>query len=53
MKLNDSKLKALVTEVDTAGPGALAVETPGTVSIQAKPVGKPGEWSVASFLEPA
>jgi hypothetical protein len=23
-----------------------------TVSIQAKPVGKPGEWSVASFLEP-
>ena len=33
--------------------GALAVGTPGTVSIQAKPVGKPGEWSVASFLEPA
>ena len=51
VKLNDSKLKALITEVDTAGPGALAVGTPGTVSIQAKPVGKPGEWSVASFLE--
>ena len=25
----------------------------GTVSIQAKPVGKPGEWSAASFLGPA
>ena len=53
VKLNDSKLKALIMEVDTAGPGVLAVRTPGTVSIQAKLVGKPGEWSVASFLEPA
>jgi hypothetical protein len=49
VKLNDTKLKSLITKVDTEGPGALAVET---VSIQAKPVGKPGEWSVASFLEP-
>ena len=34
--------------VDMAGPGVLAMET---TSIQAIPVGKPGEWSVASFLD--
>ena len=48
VKLNDSKLKALITKVDTAGPGASAAGM--IVSNQPKPVGKPGKWSVASFL---
>jgi hypothetical protein len=47
VKLDDSRLTALITNVDQAGPGASVVET---TPIQAKPVGKPGEWSVASFL---
>lgn len=47
VKLDDGKLIALVSKVDSVGPGALMLETP---LIQAKPVGKPGEWSVASFL---
>ncbi len=52
VKLDDSKLKALITNLDKGGlgPGVSAVETPAA---QAKPVGKPGEWSVLSFLEPA
>jgi hypothetical protein len=34
--------------VDMAGPGASATET---TSVQATPIGKPGEWNVASFLD--
>ena len=48
VKLNDCKLTNLISNVDMAGPGVLAMET---ASIQATPVGKPGEWSVASFLD--
>jgi hypothetical protein len=47
VKLDDGKLTSLISKVDSAGPGALMMET---TSDQAKTVGKPGEWSVASFL---
>jgi hypothetical protein len=46
---DDSKLTALIAKVDSAGTSALMTET---CSIQAKSIGKPGEWSVASFLGP-
>ena len=48
VKLNDCKLTDLISNVDMAGPGASATET---TSVQAKPVGKPGEWSVEKFIE--
>jgi hypothetical protein len=48
VKLDDSKLMALISNVDMAGPGASATET---TSVQATPIGKPGEWNVASFLD--
>jgi len=47
VKLDDSKLASLITKVDTAGPGTGAIEMR---SEPAKVVGKPGEWSVDSFL---
>lgn len=47
VKLDNDKLAALISKVDGAGPGALMMVTP---PIQDKPIGKPGEWSVASFL---
>ena len=47
VKLDNGKLAALISKVDGAGPGALMTVTP---PIQDKPIGKPGEWSVASFL---
>ncbi|KAF8963773.1 hypothetical protein BDZ97DRAFT_1819116 [Flammula alnicola] len=47
VKLDDSKLTALITKVDTAGPGVGVVEIH---SEPAKVVGKPGEWSVDSFF---
>ena len=50
VKLDDSKLMALISNIDKAGPGASVTETTPT---QAKPAGKPGEWSVGSFLEAA
>jgi len=50
VKLDDSKLTALISNVDKASPGASVMETTPT---RAKPAGKPGEWSVASFLEAA
>ena len=48
VKLNDSKLTDLISNVDMAGPGASVMES---IAVQATPVGKPGEWSVASFLD--
>jgi len=48
VKLDDGKLTALISNVDQAGPGTLVMEKTPT---QAKPVGKTGEWSVASFLK--
>lgn len=48
VKLDNSKLTALISKVDMAGPGASVMETP---SVQAKLVGRPGEWSMASFLD--
>ena len=50
VKLDDSKLTALILNVDKAGPGASLTEITPT---QTKPTGKPGEWSVASFLSAA
>ena len=41
------KLTALMSKVDSAVPGALRMEAP---HIQAKPVRKPAEWDVPSFL---
>ena len=47
VKLDDPKLVALIKKVDTAGPGA-AVAPAETK--KAPIVGKPGEWSIDSFL---
>jgi hypothetical protein len=46
IKFDDPKLAALITNVDTDGPGASS--TQGVE--QVKPIGKPGEWNVESFL---
>ena len=46
VKLDDCKLIALIS---SAEPGAMMMEAG---PIQSKLVGKPGEWSVASFLGP-
>ena len=52
VKLNDSKLTALISHVDKAGPGASVTETtPTQAQANLEPAGKPGEWSVESFLE--
>ena len=48
IKLDDPKLTALISNVDSAGPGASSVANAPTIQ---KPVGKPGEWSVDSFLD--
>ena len=48
VKLSDSKLMDLISNIDMAGPGASVTEN---TSVEATPVGKPGEWSVTSFLE--
>jgi hypothetical protein len=48
IKFDDCKLIALITKVDTDGPGASL--TQGAQCQQAKAIGKPGEWSVESFL---
>ena len=47
VKLDDANLIKLISHVDSVGPGALMTEKPPN---QAKTAGKPGEWSVASFL---
>ena len=48
VKLDDTKLKALITKVDSAGPG---VNVPAQGRAEAaKRAGKPGEWSIDSFL---
>jgi len=51
VKLHDPDLKALITKVDTTGPGA-SVPTQ-KASEPAKTVGKPGEWSIDNFLSAA
>lgn len=48
IKFDDPKLAALITKVDTDGPGASS--TQGVQCQQVEPIGKPGEWNVASFL---
>ncbi|KIM40876.1 hypothetical protein M413DRAFT_445654 [Hebeloma cylindrosporum] len=49
IKFDDPKLIALITKVDADGPGASLPQ--GVQSQQqAKPIGKPGEWSIQSFL---
>ena len=47
VKLDDGKLTALISNVDKAGLGASFTKT---TLIQAQPVGKSGNWNVASFL---
>jgi len=49
IKLNDLELKALITKVDSWGPGASIVESIGA-NKHDKCMGKPGDWSVDSFL---
>lgn len=49
VKLDDSKLTALISNVDTEGPGANVIGNGITVP-QVKPVGVPGEWDIDSFL---
>ena len=48
IKLNDPKLEALITNVDTHGPGASVKELETTQP--SKPVGNPGGWSINSFM---
>jgi hypothetical protein len=51
VKFEDPKLKALITKVDSLGPG-IDIPTSGTTE-PTKQVGKPGEWSIDSFLRGA
>jgi len=48
MFADDPKPIALIPKVDMDGPGALL--THGVQRQQGKLIGKPGEWSVKSFL---
>jgi hypothetical protein len=48
VKFEDPKLKALITKADSLCPG-MDVPTSGTTE-SAKRVGKPGKWSIVSFL---
>ena len=48
VKLNDPKLIALIKNVDEAGPGAAT--TTSVASKKAAVAGKPGDWSIDSFL---
>jgi len=48
VKLSDSKLRSLITNVDIQGPGAAAVDA--TKSQDTAVIGTPGEWSIDSFL---
>ena len=50
IKFEDPKLSALITNVDTDGPGASS--TQGVASEPVKPIGNPGEWNIESFLGP-
>ncbi|KAF8239534.1 hypothetical protein L208DRAFT_1420684 [Tricholoma matsutake] len=49
IKLDDPELKALITKVDSWGPGALIDESVVANKCD-KRMGKPGDWSVDSFL---
>ena len=49
IKIDDPKLTALITKVDPDGPGASM--TQGVQPQPDKPSGKPGEWSVESFID--
>ena len=49
IKLDDPELRALVTKVDSRGPGASIVESV-VVNKCDERMGKPGDWSVDSFL---
>ncbi|KAF8871936.1 hypothetical protein CPB84DRAFT_1753800 [Gymnopilus junonius] len=48
VKLNDPRLIALITNVDTQGPGAASA--PKTTTTTPKVVGEPGQWDIESFL---
>jgi hypothetical protein len=49
IKLDDPELKALITKVNSQGPGALIVESV-VANKHDEHMGKPGDWSVDSFL---
>jgi hypothetical protein len=49
VKLDDPELKALITKVDSQGPGALIVESV-VADKRDERIGKPGDWSVDSIL---
>ncbi|TFK58643.1 hypothetical protein BDN72DRAFT_906549 [Pluteus cervinus] len=48
VKLQDPKLIALITNVDTAGPGVASL--PRTQAAPVEPIGKPGQWDPSSFF---
>ena len=48
IKLDDPKLTALITKVDTDGPEASSTQR--VQCQQLEPIGKPGEWNIESFL---
>ena len=49
IKLDDPELKVLITKVDSRGPGVSSVESV-VASKRDENMGKPGDWSVDSFL---
>jgi hypothetical protein len=49
VKLDDRNLKALITNIDSEGPG-LSIEMLTAFQV-AKPMGKPGDWDIDSFLD--
>ncbi|PPQ75250.1 hypothetical protein CVT26_014815 [Gymnopilus dilepis] len=46
---DDEKLKALLLEVDTEGPGAALPSEP--MAVDEEVVNTPGDWSLESFLD--
>ena len=46
IKLDDDKLKGLITNVDVAGPGALITKMKEDGAMAS---GDPGDWNIASF----
>ena len=49
IKLDDEKLKALLLEVDTEGPGAAFPSEP--MAVDEEVINTPGDWSIESFLD--
>jgi hypothetical protein len=50
VKFENPKLKSLITRVDSVGLAACGMDVPTPGTTEPKQAGKPGEWSIDSFL---